>query len=199
MLVAVALVALASGQDAPALSVRAGDAGVATEHQWAPAAGAVTAAARTKTDEFSSTPAETGGTAPSATVAGRAPGWPPSAPPKPAPAGPSTGFVVATSAIVALAAIAWTLRRRRSAGDRMFEVIEATSLGPRRSVVAVRFREELLVLGSSEAGVTLLATRSLLAQNEERATTAPDGSASSASFAGVFEAQLAAPSSEDDR
>jgi flagellar protein FliO/FliZ len=35
-------------------------------------------------------------------------------------------------------------------------VLETTSLGPKRSLVLARLRDEVLLLGSSEAGITLL-------------------------------------------
>ena len=49
--------------------------------------------------------------------------------------------------------------RRRRRGTRLVHVIESAPIGPKRSVVVCRLGDELLVLGSSEAGVTLLATR----------------------------------------
>lgn len=62
-------------------------------------------------------------------------------------------------AIVALGAAAlWLLRRRRSPA-RHVRVLETAPLGPRRSLVVCRLGDELLVLGSSEAGIHLLATR----------------------------------------
>jgi flagellar biogenesis protein FliO len=41
----------------------------------------------------------------------------------------------------------------------MVQVLESTSLGPKRQLVVARLGEELLVLGASEAGIALLATR----------------------------------------
>ncbi|WP_373049425.1 flagellar biosynthetic protein FliO [Vulgatibacter sp.] len=68
---------------------------------------------------------------------------------------------VALPAIVllVLAGVALLLARRRGAPGRLVQVVETASLGPKRSVVVCRIGEELLVLGSSEAGIQLLATR----------------------------------------
>jgi flagellar biogenesis protein FliO len=41
----------------------------------------------------------------------------------------------------------------------MIRILESASLGPKRALVVARLGDELLVLGSSEAGVALLATR----------------------------------------
>ncbi len=58
--------------------------------------------------------------------------------------------------LAGLAAATWLLRRRRRPAARRVEVLETTSLGPTRSLVLARFEDELLLLGTSEAGVQLL-------------------------------------------
>ncbi|HYG67466.1 MAG TPA: flagellar biosynthetic protein FliO, partial [Anaeromyxobacteraceae bacterium] len=59
--------------------------------------------------------------------------------------------------------------RRRRAIPRHVHVLETTALGPRRSLVVARLGGELLVLGASEAGITLLATRPAPAADVETA------------------------------
>jgi flagellar biogenesis protein FliO len=62
--------------------------------------------------------------------------------------------------LAALAGLALYLARRRpSGGRRLVQVLETASLGPKRQLVVVRLRDDLLLLGSSEAGVTLLSTQ----------------------------------------
>ncbi|MFY3746446.1 flagellar biosynthetic protein FliO [Anaeromyxobacter sp. Red801] len=58
--------------------------------------------------------------------------------------------------LAALAAAALLLARRRRAAPRHVEVLETTSLGPRRALVLARVGDEVLLLGSSEAGLALL-------------------------------------------
>jgi flagellar protein FliO/FliZ len=58
--------------------------------------------------------------------------------------------------LAALAVAAVVLGRRRRAAPRLVQVIEQTSLGPKRALVLARLGEELLLLGSSEAGIALL-------------------------------------------
>jgi len=61
--------------------------------------------------------------------------------------------------VAVLCGIAALLARRRAKTPRMLEVIESLSLGNRRALVVAKMNGELLVLGSSEAGVALLTTR----------------------------------------
>ena len=49
-------------------------------------------------------------------------------------------------------------RKKRGLGERRIQILETASLGPKRSLVIARVGEETLVLGSSEAGITLLQT-----------------------------------------
>jgi len=70
------------------------------------------------------------------------------------------GSLVAPAvALAALAAAALVLRRRRRAPARRVEVLETTSLGPKRSLVLARLGDEILLLGASEAGIHLLRKR----------------------------------------
>jgi flagellar biogenesis protein FliO len=69
---------------------------------------------------------------------------------------------IAALAALALAAL-FALRRKRQA-PRLVQVLESTSLGPKRNLVVARVGDELLVLGSSEAGLQLLAARPLQAE-----------------------------------
>jgi flagellar biogenesis protein FliO len=78
-----------------------------------------------------------------------------------APATPElTSALPAIGVIAALAGVALYLSRRRpGAGRRLVQVLETASLGPRRQLVVVRLGDDVLLLGSSEAGVTLLSTQ----------------------------------------
>lgn len=76
----------------------------------------------------------------------------PAAPP------PSAGLWVAAALLAGLAVAAFATARRRTRRTRMVEVVESTSIGPRRSLVVARLGDELLLLGSSEAGIALLNT-----------------------------------------
>ena len=58
--------------------------------------------------------------------------------------------------ILALGVAAVLLSRRRRTPGRRVQVLETTSLGPKRSLVLARLRDEVLLLGASEAGITLL-------------------------------------------
>ena len=75
------------------------------------------------------------------------------------PASSSPGTVAAGLLLAALAVAALVLARRRRRAPRLVEIVESASLGPKRSLVVARMGGELLVLGSSEGGITLLATR----------------------------------------
>jgi flagellar biogenesis protein FliO len=64
------------------------------------------------------------------------------------------------SALAALAGIAlFVSRRRPRPGQRRVEILETASLGPKRQLVLARMGGQLLLLGSSEAGVSLLSTQ----------------------------------------
>ncbi len=79
----------------------------------------------------------------------------------------------ALAVVASLAAIALYLSRRRpGTGRRLVQVLETASLGPRRQLVVVRLGDDLMLLGSSEAGVTLLSMQ-------------PAGAATAAATTGV--------------
>jgi flagellar biogenesis protein FliO len=82
------------------------------------------------------------------------------APAAPAPVAPalSAGMLAPALVLLALGGAALLLSRRRTRRDRLVEVLETSSLGPRRSLVVARMGGELLVLGVSEGGVSLLTT-----------------------------------------
>jgi len=72
-------------------------------------------------------------------------------------AGFDLGALAAPAALIAgLAGATLLLARRRRAPGRRVQVLETTSLGPKRSLVLARLRDEVLLLGASEAGITLL-------------------------------------------
>lgn len=58
--------------------------------------------------------------------------------------------------LVGLGALAFTLRRRKQLGGGSIHIVEAASLGEKRSLVIADVLGERLVLGVSEAGVTVL-------------------------------------------
>ncbi|ACL65927.1 flagellar biosynthesis protein FliO [Anaeromyxobacter dehalogenans 2CP-1] len=95
--------------------------------------------------------------APAAPRAAPAPGAPPARSLDLAGA-PALGRSLAAPGLLlaALAAAALLLARRRRATGRHVEVLETTSLGPRRALVLARVGDEVLLLGSSEAGLALL-------------------------------------------
>jgi len=78
-------------------------------------------------------------------------------------AAPSTPPLVsalpAASGLAALAAVALLLSRRRGRSSRIVQVIETASLGPKRQLVVARMGDQVLLLGSSESGIALLASR----------------------------------------
>lgn len=84
----------------------------------------------------------------------------PAAVPAPVAARPPLPAGVAGAALLlaGLGAAAFLLSRRRARADRLLTVVESTSIGPRRHLVVARLADDLLVLGSSEAGISLLST-----------------------------------------
>ena len=65
------------------------------------------------------------------------------------------GMPAALLGILAVGAY-WFARRRRTVSVRHIQIVETASLGPKRSLVVARVGEETLILGTSEAGITLL-------------------------------------------
>ena len=79
---------------------------------------------------------------------------------------PELGAIAPAAIALALLAIAALIFvRRRSGGPRMVHVLESAAIGPKRSIVVARVGDELLVLGSSEAGIQLLSTRAAPAES----------------------------------
>jgi flagellar biogenesis protein FliO len=82
----------------------------------------------------------------------------------PATTGPDwTNLAAPALAIVGLAALAFAVTRRRRAAPGSIRILESASLGPKRSLVIAEVLGERLVLGVSEAGVSVLMTRPLAA------------------------------------
>jgi len=82
-------------------------------------------------------------------------------PAKPASVTPSGLRAVGLPALflAALAVAAYIFaRKKRTLGTRRIQILETASLGPKRSLVIARIGDETLVLGASEAGITLLQT-----------------------------------------
>lgn len=112
-----------------------------------------------------------------------APAGPPAArvaPPAPPPplelpsSGPGlASLLLPGAALLALAAAALFMSRKKKQGARLVQVLESTSLGPKRSLVVARLGDELLVIGASEAGLQLLAARSVTAELQGRHEATP--------------------------
>jgi flagellar biogenesis protein FliO len=64
-------------------------------------------------------------------------------------------------ALLGLAALAFGLTRRRRGTRGSIRIVEATALGPKRSLVIADVLGERLVLGVSEAGVAVLMTKAI--------------------------------------
>jgi len=78
----------------------------------------------------------------------------------PAPASSGWGnFVAPALALLGLAGLAVGLTRRRRATGGSIRILEAATLGPRRSLVIADVLGDRLVLGVSEAGVAVLSSR----------------------------------------
>lgn len=71
----------------------------------------------------------------------------------------ASSFVAPALAILGLAGLALGLTRRRRAAPGSIRIVEAATLGPRRSLVIADVLGDRLVLGVSEAGVAVLSTR----------------------------------------
>ena len=94
--------------------------------------------------------------------------------PAPGSAFPSVATVAGPLALLlALAAAALVLSRRRRAPARRVQVLETTSLGPKRALVLARLGDEVLLLGASEAGISLLRTQPAGTANAAPAAFAP--------------------------
>ncbi len=106
----------------------------------------------------------------------RAPAAPAAAAAPPAPltlpaAGVEGGLILPVAALLALAVAALLATRRRQQAPRLVRVLETTGIGPKRALVVAQIGDEVMVIGSSEAGLQLLAARP--AGLEPRAAAAP--------------------------
>lgn len=87
----------------------------------------------------------------------------------PAPASSGWGsFVAPALALLGLAGLAVGLTRRRRATGGSIRILEAATLGPRRSLVIADVLGDRLVLGVSEAGVAVLSSRPVPADGAQR-------------------------------
>ena len=73
--------------------------------------------------------------------------------------GGGVGVFLAGSLLLALAGGAYFFARKRAALPRFVRIVETASLGPKRSIVVAQIGDETLILGSSEAGITVLQSR----------------------------------------
>lgn len=70
---------------------------------------------------------------------------------------PNSGVFLGGGTLLALAAAAFYFSRRRATGrERHIQILETASLGPKRALVVARVGDATMILGSSEAGITLL-------------------------------------------
>lgn len=78
----------------------------------------------------------------------------------PAAAGPGLdALILPVAALLALALAALFATRRKQRSARFVRVLESTSIGQKRSLVVAQVGDEIMVIGSSEAGLQLLAAR----------------------------------------
>lgn len=70
------------------------------------------------------------------------------------------GTVLAALLLLGIGVVATLLARRRGKRERMIRIVETASIGPRRSLVVACVGGRTMVLGVSEAGVSLLDTQS---------------------------------------
>ena len=90
----------------------------------------------------------------------------------------NSGVFLGGGALLALAAAAFYFSRRRASnGRRHIQILETASLGPKRALVVARVGDATLILGSSEAGITLL-------------QSVPDADASRSSGGGIAVPEL---------
>lgn len=93
-------------------------------------------------------------------------------------------LVVPGLALAALAGLAFALKRRKQlkVGGASINIVEAASLGEKRSLVIADVLGERLVLGVSEAGVTVLMTRPAPEEGEEAPIVLPPAPGSQMGF-----------------
>ncbi|HVR61766.1 MAG TPA: flagellar biosynthetic protein FliO [Polyangia bacterium] len=73
--------------------------------------------------------------------------------------GAGIGIYLAGALLALLAGAAYVFNRRRVAVPRLVKIVETASLGPKRSIVVARIGNETMILGTSEAGITVLQAR----------------------------------------
>ncbi|HEX3698126.1 MAG TPA: flagellar biosynthetic protein FliO [Polyangia bacterium] len=72
--------------------------------------------------------------------------------------GGGAGIYFAGVLLLALAGGAYFFARKRAAVPRFVRILETASLGPKRAIVVAEIGGETLILGTSEAGITVLQT-----------------------------------------
>ena len=94
-------------------------------------------------------------------------------------AGAGLGAVALPALLLGALAVAAYLfaRRRRASVEHHIQIVETASLGPKRSLIIARVGDETLILGTSEAGITLLKASSLSAGFVGASTESVDDSA----------------------
>jgi flagellar protein FliO/FliZ len=74
-------------------------------------------------------------------------------------AGFTSSVALPAAALLLLAVVGLFFARRRARDPRLVQVMETTGLGSKRSLVVARIGSEILLLGVSESGISLLGTR----------------------------------------
>ena len=102
----------------------------------------------------------------------------PAAGDKPASSG-GGGVILAVMILIGLAGSAYYFARRRGTVTRFINIVETANLGPKRSLIVARIGDETMILGASEAGITLLKAHTET-KAEVAAATAPTTAATGA-------------------
>jgi len=118
-------------------------------------------------------------------VRAAAPAPPPLELPSAAPG--AAAFALPALALLALAVAAFLAARRQRTAPRLVRLIESTSLGPKRSLSVARLGDELLILGVSEAGIQLLATRAVAPEQAAATDRLPAPAAAAGGAPGAAE------------
>ncbi len=107
--------------------------------------------------------------------------------PTPPPEPSFSTFFVPGLAIAGLAVFAYVATRRKRQGARSIRVLETASLGPKRDLVIAEVLGERLVLGVSEAGITVLVTKPMTSAEALAESGAPVGTSDGAGPLGYGE------------
>jgi flagellar biogenesis protein FliO len=116
---------------------------------------------------------------------------------KPASSGGGGGVILAVMLLIGLAGSAYYFARRRGTVTRFINIVETANLGPKRSLIVARIGDETMILGASEAGITLLKAHTET-RAEVAAATAPTTAATGDPVADAWFETPAEPIPEAD-